>query len=343
MPVSRKWAVQAVGLSIIVFVSFAALETALQTQFRINNGHWLVVGRPTLKVFYVKPVDDRRKYTLAENVSFAGGGTDEHGFRKPSLNSTDTRPLICVMGDSVPFGSGVDDEHTFPALLQSILNDRNLKYSVLNGGVPSYNLRQALDRWAVEVKPNWKCAIIVLHSVNDVSQILKFKERWTPDVTWADREAFGLSAIMFYVNAILEKSAAKGEGWKEASFKWLNESFLEQLKAPLRDNIPVVLLSANPCYYTNLPYEDSRSVKSCENWKDYEVLARDWQPLIEKQNEMLAKVQQQNVSFIDTNPAMNKNGRDGRFVDFIHFTDQGNLEIATMIADHLESRGLVKR
>ena len=62
--------------------------------------------------------------------------TNSLGFRSQELDPE--KPLIAVLGDSIAFGYGVDNNETIPALLQRLLP----RYNVLNAGVPGYNLVQ---------------------------------------------------------------------------------------------------------------------------------------------------------------------------------------------------------
>jgi hypothetical protein len=91
------------------------------------------------------------------------------------------------------FGWGVRDGETSPALLQQDLDNNGYHYFVLNAGVPSYNLRQSLDRWQLDVAPTYKCSVIVLNAANDVSLIDYYGSHWSPDLTWAS-ERFGVRA-----------------------------------------------------------------------------------------------------------------------------------------------------
>jgi lysophospholipase L1-like esterase len=65
--------------------------------------------------------------------------TDSNGFRKtvPEVNSD---KQILIIGDSVPFGVGVDDENTVASQLQKIIGEQ---YRIINGGVGNYNGQQA--------------------------------------------------------------------------------------------------------------------------------------------------------------------------------------------------------
>jgi lysophospholipase L1-like esterase len=78
---------------------------------------------------------------------------------------------ILVMGDSWPFGLGVDDEHTVPRLLEDRLNETlggDLRFRTLNMGIPSYNTEQELIRLeelGLRLQPR---LVLLVFAVNDI-------------------------------------------------------------------------------------------------------------------------------------------------------------------------------
>ena len=53
---------------------------------------------------------------------------------------------VLVVGDSLPFGYGVDDDESFPALLEASLIERGIPAVVGNGGVPGFASTHAVAR-----------------------------------------------------------------------------------------------------------------------------------------------------------------------------------------------------
>lgn len=64
---------------------------------------------------------------------------DSNGFRR-TLPHVSSNEKVLVIGDSVPFGVGVDDEYTVASHLQKMVNNR---YRIVNGGVGGYDGQQA--------------------------------------------------------------------------------------------------------------------------------------------------------------------------------------------------------
>lgn len=65
--------------------------------------------------------------------------TDGEGFRKTVPNVTSERKIL-IIGDSVPFGVGVDDESTAASHLQKLVGE---EFKIVNAGVGGYNGIQA--------------------------------------------------------------------------------------------------------------------------------------------------------------------------------------------------------
>lgn len=97
-----------------------------------------------------------------------------HGMRNKEIPS-DTSPdnfRILFLGDSVPFGVGVEQEDTLPAQLENIANSAarggSQVYEVINMGVPSYNTEQELIQLktvGIDLAPD---LVLLLFTRNDI-------------------------------------------------------------------------------------------------------------------------------------------------------------------------------
>lgn len=67
--------------------------------------------------------------------------TNEAGLRTPVLAPKSGRVRVLAMGDSATFGLGVDDDETWPRVLQASLGEA---FEVVNAGVPGYSTFQGL-------------------------------------------------------------------------------------------------------------------------------------------------------------------------------------------------------
>ena len=82
---------------------------------------------------------------------------------------------ILVLGDSLTEGYGVDPKYSFPSYLQRILDEKKLKYKVINGGVSGSTTASGLNRmnWYLKGKP--KVMILAL-GANDGLRGLKLAD-----------------------------------------------------------------------------------------------------------------------------------------------------------------------
>jgi hypothetical protein len=89
--------------------------------------------------------------------------TDERGTRSTGAPPRRERPLTVAVGDSFAFGDQVDDDQTWPAILQQLTGNR-----VVNGGVPGFGLDQAVlwaEQLSVELTPDFVVVGFIPHDV----------------------------------------------------------------------------------------------------------------------------------------------------------------------------------
>jgi GDSL-like Lipase/Acylhydrolase family len=347
----RNRVLAALAITLLLGACLVLIETLLQTHFRITKGYWLLLDRTNFAVPYVKPVNDRREYSLRENASDGRHRINSKGFRGAEIDSRSNAPLICVIGDSVPFGAGVADEETFPAHLQKALRASGSAVQVLNGGVASYNLRQSFDRWRIDIAPAYRCRLLLVNAANDVSLIDYFGEKWTPDVTWAQARfdiATNRIAISLYASVVqrrLQAAAQIGSLSEQEQRRFVDvvlTSVGQAVDEAVAQNLPVVILPISPCYATGR-VEDTDSREACHGYPDYAALARRWQPLIAMLNAGLkALAARKGIHYLPVDEFFNRRGRAGMFVDFIHFSNAGNHEIAQFILEFVHDKGLLQ-
>jgi lysophospholipase L1-like esterase len=76
-----------------------------------------------------------------EKISLTPSHINSYGLRGGPVDLSPGKELILCLGDSVTYGYGVDDAHTYPARLQAALEHKYPgRYVVLNGGVDAYPL-----------------------------------------------------------------------------------------------------------------------------------------------------------------------------------------------------------
>jgi lysophospholipase L1-like esterase len=155
------------------------------------------------------PVPDQ-EYT--EKVSLTHSKIDELGLRGGPVNLSSNSKKILALGDSITYGYGVDDDHTYPSRLQMDLDSKfPNQYTVLNGGVDAYPVsfehQKFLYLWQKGVHPD---IVIVGYSFNEgglghlVSSDAKTKDQFAARV----RMKNALRSIALY-NLIVENWARR--------------------------------------------------------------------------------------------------------------------------------------
>lgn len=84
-----------------------------------------------------------------------------------SLTATaESQKKLVIIGDSLTEGYGVEKSQAFPAQLQTILNENDFNYKVINGGVSGSTTSSGMSRlnWFLKAKPD---LIILALGAND--------------------------------------------------------------------------------------------------------------------------------------------------------------------------------
>lgn len=136
-----------------------------------------------------------------EKISLTPSRINELGLRGATLTDDMLhRHIILCLGDSITYGYGVDDDHTYPAQLQHVL-DREYpgQFTVLNGGVNAYPMgfihQKFLYLWRLGIHPD---AVIVGYSMN---------EGWLGDFVESDAATKDAFARRVRLKNVLRSSA----------------------------------------------------------------------------------------------------------------------------------------
>ena len=91
--------------------------------------------------FFVEP-DNK---VIAENPDYKISlNINSSGFRGKEFDLNNGNRNVLVLGDSYAFGSGVEDNETFPALLEEKLRNNGAPVNILNTAVPAWGTTQKL-------------------------------------------------------------------------------------------------------------------------------------------------------------------------------------------------------
>jgi lysophospholipase L1-like esterase len=114
-----------------------------------------------------------------EKISLTHSTINSYGLRGGPIDTTQGKQTILCLGDSITYGYGVDDNHSYPARLQSALdNEFPGRYSVLNGGVNAYPIafeeQKFLYLWNLGLRPS---VVIVGYSMNEGGPLPQLLDR----------------------------------------------------------------------------------------------------------------------------------------------------------------------
>jgi len=150
---------------------------------------------------------DERFITLKKNLNFKKLGPDYevHGHPDWSIITSNYRtrisekeinlnkfedesiPKILFLGDSLPFGWGIDAEFTIPYLF----GEKNINYFSINGGVPSYTLSQTAERFKKEFKEIKNIKYVYIQVYN-VTQYGSLGTLWKETDNWFNQRAINI-------------------------------------------------------------------------------------------------------------------------------------------------------
>lgn len=145
-------------------------------------------GRPTPPQIYQKSDEPALSYELKPNLSEeafrATVVTDRRGFRSEDIHPG--KPTIALLGDSITFGYGVENDQTLASRLNTLLEK---KFNVVAGAAPGYTLGQeaALYKEKIgQLHPDTLVLVFYWNDLNDTEPAVLDDEGnlqppgWTP-------------------------------------------------------------------------------------------------------------------------------------------------------------------
>lgn len=157
-----------------------------------------------------------------EKISLTPSRINSLGLRGESLNRSTREHLVLSLGDSITYGYGVDDRHTYPALLEDALSQsHNGQFSILNAGVNAYPIsfmrQKFLYLWARGIQPD---IAIVGYSMN---------EGWLGNLAEADESTKQQFESRVWLKNHLRRSALYNivvENWARAYYDSLKSKLV---------------------------------------------------------------------------------------------------------------------
>lgn len=184
---------------------------------------------------------------------------NSHGLRDNCERSTVRQAnqlRIACIGDSVAFGFGADNAHTFAVWLERLLAPRvaEKKVEALNFGVPGYNILQVARQLETKVCAFQPDVVLYLYSLNDVQTFSEELEALLnrPELSSADRR---------YVWRLWEQAARFGRVsrlWLWLQHAWDRNRLSETTtrREPAANDMIEAMAGRAVAFYTSL-YQDA--------------------------------------------------------------------------------------
>ncbi len=143
----KKWGAQIALALLGVFLSLVMIEMGLRVFYPQYSGK-PVQFHPVLGFSPIPNYDDTYIWPGHESVTHFH--TNSLGFRDSEIHIPKPENVFrtLVLGDSMTFGIGVEEEEAFTEVIEKMLNDNakagDVRYEVINAGVPGYSTAQEL-------------------------------------------------------------------------------------------------------------------------------------------------------------------------------------------------------
>lgn len=149
---------------VLILLALGMVEFAL----RMRSYHRALVYERHGNLLFT-PIPNQK---YMEKITLTASAIDSYGLRGgpvPPSALQEGNPTVLCLGDSVTYGYGVDDDHTYPADLQKDLDQASPgRYAVLNAGVDAYPMAledaKFLYLWQLGIRPG---VAIVGYSFNE--------------------------------------------------------------------------------------------------------------------------------------------------------------------------------
>ncbi|MBZ0299686.1 MAG: SGNH/GDSL hydrolase family protein [Anaerolineae bacterium] len=353
----RRWLFHIIALSLGLLLAFglAEIATRLYVRWRGQNIELMkpitgsmqpgrVEQHPFLPMALVPNTefDMLIKYEFTDNLLAWHYTTNEAGFRGDSVDipRSENSFRVLTLGGSATFGEGVDDDDTWSAQLERMIQADypDLKVEVLNFGIPTATSAHAIVLLAlrgVHYRPD---IVIFYEAVNDISCCLGY-ENFRTDYSHRFRDFAGLSPLRIVLPDVFYQSYAitlLNDFWNRKSGG--GGGFVEVWDQPR---------SANPLNGIEAVHANINSMRALtESIGGTFILStyHFYDPSEVDQafnDELRAQAQASGIDLIDQAallPTLDKSIH----IDGVHFTSLGNTLVASNILDYLEIHELIR-
>lgn len=338
-----KKVIRLISINLLVLTSLLfVLESTGQIIYFVANRHWLPFkyANTHQKIFELHPyLVGRPKASIQLKKWNKTISTTSFNTRWTGAVMNSSAPIrVACLGGSTTFGTGVTDIDTWPALLQKKLG---LEYEVINYGVPGYSTAENIIQMALVVPEH-------------APQIVLFYEGWN-DLRNYHQENLGVDyyehGISQYGN-LLTLDRNKSTTNKSVIFSKI-KGILSQFQPSTKTKV-IADLKVDSIYIRNLKtlQKLSENINSTAifipqilNYSGYikretqhpwtKRIANSAMPsLMERMNQkMLSICPDSSTRCIVATEALNYSWTEADFIDEGHFSREGGIAFANIIAD----------
>lgn len=181
---SNRWRVAILVLLVTIVAGLGILEAAARIVFDRNGMHYGIEMWKYARLVKQQSANPAMAHEHAPGSRAWLMGTDvtinSRGLRNPEIGVERTPGVrrIIVLGDSLTFGWGVDEAHTYPRRLEARLNATGARHEVINAGVGNYNTSQQVA-WFTERGVAYQPDEVVLgFYINDAEPTPRKAQGW---------------------------------------------------------------------------------------------------------------------------------------------------------------------
>jgi lysophospholipase L1-like esterase len=240
------------GLVSAEFLFRAYQNSRYRQQFRDLQGPWEMIENDTREFQFKRGIWGTTQLARAGDHSFSFH-LNSLGFRGSEWLDEPNTNKILALGDSYTFGWALADHETFPAQLETQLQDVSYAVHVLNAGIPGYNTRQELGLLRQIIQTVQPDLVIVGFVMNDAQPAGFAQVPVSPRVSYEFASSWAFSELIeLFKHALrlpvkgskyvagrgyLEDFRSDGPGWRE-----VKESLSEIAATCQARNVPVILV-----------------------------------------------------------------------------------------------------
>ena len=340
--------------ALALILSLAAVELGARLYLRLRNGR----SGPDAEAAVVDREHPLR-YELAPGRSMPASGPtariNSAGLRGPEPRPLGERTRVLCVGDSCTFGYApdVDDNSTYPAHLQRILDERQPgRFDVLNAGMPSFCALDCLDYYlwkGVELRPDIVVLMVGWNDTHhcqpldrlpgvDAPPLFEASAAYRLAKSWALRLRGSRPPDVSSIRSMLGRRPAPTDHLADLAFSRYERVLREFVRTCRGTGTRIALVTlpnfARPGWGDLSTIDDVELRLMAPHLVGGELSPGGWRRFIEATNAAIRRAAgEPGASLVEGS----KVADISRFVDICHLNSSGNAALAARVADVLQN------